>query len=440
MIGRKQVKFLTVVFCTLTLIGSRAHADSVRLATGGEIRGELSADSKGKKRPELVTVRTLSGATVVVENSQIESITPRRLLLEEYESLLRATPDALEAQWGLAEWCRQKLLHKEREFHLRRVIAHDPEHAAARRGLGHVRDKKTGEWTTQDELMAARGYVKHKGKYVLPQQLDLIHEDERISEAEKGWFKKVRMWHSWLNGSRPDRRSEALAQLKAINDSAAIPAMSRTFKDEPDDEQRVLYVDVISGISGERPIASLVSQSLWDESREVRESSIAGLLSRDATKIIPLYIRALKNRANVVVNRAGAALEKIGTDANIPQLIDALVTKHVYVTMIAEAPVSVNVDGSTPAGNNAQQLLPPQVQGMLATGQLPYGVGVIAPTPPARIREVSYEKDEMNEDVLAALYKLSGENFGFDKLAWKRWYNARKNRTVTGKPAKSGSQ
>ena len=69
--------------------------------------------------------------------------------------------------------CRKSAL-----VHLRQVVQLDPEHVPARRGLGHVR--QNGRWMSRDEQMAARGYVKHKGKQeVLPQELDLIAQGDR---------------------------------------------------------------------------------------------------------------------------------------------------------------------------------------------------------------------------------------------------------------------
>src|SRR2546430_11421250 len=48
-----------------------------------------------------------------------------------------------------------------------------------------------------------------------------------------------------------------------------------------------------------------VLQSLWDESRTIRDAAITGLRMRDIAKAIPYYLRALRSSANIVVNRAG---------------------------------------------------------------------------------------------------------------------------------------
>lgn len=415
----------------LAVLCSHVRGDFVTLRSGGEIRGELLGDAKNKGRSETVTIRTLSGATVIVGRSDVDSVVHRRALLEEYETLRRLAPDTVDSQWVLAEWCRQKSLSKEREVHLRQVIALDPDHTPAHRGLGHIRDKKTGAWASQDELMTARGYVKYKGRYLLPQELEMIQQEARVSEAEKAWFKKVRMWHGWLDSERPERQAEASKEFQAIHDPEAVPALARSFKDVPDQARRLMYVEILGRIGGDKPISPLVLQSLWDESRIVREAAIAGLRFRDVAKALPYYLRALRNGVNLVVNRAADALAQLGADSSIPQLIDALVTRHVYTEMVPDVAPGISTNGNMVPAN--QPILPPSIEALLATGQLPYGVRIEAPASAVRMKEITYEKDEENQSVLAALTAMTGEDFGFDEPVWRRWYNSQKNANTSPK-------
>ena len=418
--------YLTVPAALLVVIGSRpARCDFIALRNGGEIRGELLTDPRARNAGELVSIRTLSGAVVTVEKQQVDDVVRRRMVLEEYETLRRAAADTLAAQWELAEWCRAKNLSKERLVHLARVVEIDPDHVQAHRGLGHVRDAK-GRWATRDEVMAGRGFVKYRGRYVLPQELQLILAEERVSEAEKSWFKRVRMWHGWLDGERQERRIEAVAQLRAIKDPDAVPALARSLKTDENEEHRLMFVDVLGQMTGDKPIKSLVLQSLWDESRVVRETSIRGIQGRDITKALPFYLRALKNSFNVVVNRAGDALGALGNESVIPQLIDALVTRHTYTVLVPIPPPGVPTDGSNmvPVGT---QVLPPQMELLLATGRIPAAIVQPYPGMGPRMREETIERDEENIGVLTALTLLTGENLGYDEPAWRKWYNAKRN-------------
>jgi hypothetical protein len=424
MLVRIALASILSIAAILTLSPCPVRADFVTLKNGGEIRGEFLGDVKAKSPGPAVSIRTLSGATVVVAGSEVDSLVRRRLVAEEYETRRRACPDTAESHWELADWCRQKTLSKEREAELRRVVELDPEHVPAHRALGHIRHK--GRWGTQDEVMTARGYVKYKGKYLLPQELELIQQDERVTEAEKGWFRKVRLWHGWLDSGHSERQNEALAQLQAIKDPDAVAALAKSFRAVPTEEERLLYVEIIGRIDGEKPLQPLVLQSLWDESRPVRDAAIKGVRNRDVDKALPAYVRGLKNELNLIVNRAGTALGQIGNDTVVPYLIDALVTRHTYVIAVQDPTPGVRSDGTMTAPG--QPVLPPQVEAMLAAGQLPYGVQVNqVTTSPARVREIPVEKDEENPEVLSSLTLLTGENFGYDEAAWRKWYNVQHN-------------
>jgi hypothetical protein len=413
--------------CVLALaagMAQPARADLITLRSGGEIRGELQGDGRSKTGGGLVSIRTMSGATVSVVSDDVQAVVRRRMIVEEYESRRRAIPDTLDAHWELAEWCRQNSLSKEREGHLRRVVELDEGHLAAHRALGHVRHN--GKWMTHDQMMTSRGYVKYKGRYVLPQELELIQQDLRVSEAEKAWFRRVRMWHGWLDGERGERQSEGLALLRGIKDADAVPALAKSFRAVSNEEQRLIYVEILSHIGGEKPLQPLIMQSLWDESLQVREASINGVRKNDVDKALPFYLRALKNGLNMVVNRAGTALGQLGNETAVPHLIDALVTRHSYTMLVPDSPTGIRSDGVMT--DPTQPVLPPSVELMMAAGQLPYGVQVQQWSPtPGRVKEIPVEKDEENPAVLDALTLLTGQNLGYDESAWRKWYNAQHN-------------
>lgn len=435
--SRISLPVLLAAPLVLAWAGPSVRGDFIALRNGGEIRGELLADAKAKNAGPLVSIRTLSGAIVSVDREEVDDVVRRRMVLEEYETLRRSADDTLEAQWELAEWCRTKNLSKERQGHLTRVVELDPDHLRAHRALGHVHDAK-GRWVTRDELMAARGFVKYRGRYVLPQELQTLIENERVSEAEKTWFKRVRMWHGWLDGDRPERRIDAVAQLRSIKDPDAVPALARSFKTAEVEEQRLMYVEILGKMTGDKPIQSLVLQSLWDESRFVREASVRGVRTKDVSKALPYYLRALKNSVNVVVNRAGDALGELGDQSVIPQLIEALVTRHTYTVLVPEPPPGVPTDGSNmvPVGT---QVLPPQIELLLATGRIPAAVVQPYPGTGPRMREVEINRDEENIGVLTALTLLTGENLGYDEPAWRHWYNLKRNGAMTPAPRKRKS-
>lgn len=395
-------------------------ADLIKLKSGGELRGTIQSPKDSKLSAPYV-IKTLTGAVVEIARDEVESVAKRRLLIEEYEVRAQETDDSIDAQWELAEWCRTKGLTQERRTHLERIIELDANHERAHRGLGHVYEQ--GRWTTQDEIMTARGYVKHKGRWVLPQELALMQQEQRETEAEKAWFKKIKMWHGWLaDNGKPDRQQEARRSLVAIADPQAIPALAKTFANVIDEEERLMYVGILTQIDHEKAMGWLVYQSLQDESEPVRTSAIAGIRPAYREKALRVYVNALKHDVNQIVSRAGDALGMIGDEAVVPALIDALVTTHRYKVRVPATPaMSATSDGNAVNAGNSSAL-PPDIALMLLTGQLPYGVIVEQPMPQLTKTAIAL-REEQNPSVLTALRNLTSENFGYDEVRWKRWWN-----------------
>jgi hypothetical protein len=69
--------------------------------------------------------------------------------------------------------------------------------------------------------------------------------------------------------------------------------------------------------------------------------------------------------------------------------------------------------------------LPPEIEAGLLTGQLG-GVIVNQPFQPQRTRTVTVRQSHQNPEVLEALKRITGENFGFNERTWKLWLAAEK--------------
>jgi hypothetical protein len=389
------------------------------LSNGGKLRGELNQSDADSVE---TTVYTLGGARIAVKQDSVRAITRRPLIVEEYEVLAADTPDEVDAQWELSEWCRQNGLRAQREEHLRRIIELDPEHERARRGLGHVRFE--GEWTTREAVMEARGYVKHGSRFVTQQERDLLQAKEAAQEVEGNWNKSIRKWHSWLTGRSLELRQEAMGQLRQIRDPAAISSLARVFSEEEDASLRSLYVELLARIPGEAAVQALVRQSLFDPESTPRLQALEALPTDSYALAVPHYIQALKHEQNVIVCRAAAALEAINDPSAVPALIDALVTNHRYRVRIADRSNTYSFGANGSFADPYQSLLPPEIEMQMRTGQLPNGVIVLKPPSPGpqRTRLVTIARDHRNSPVLSALTVLTGEAFGYDKQAWGMWW------------------
>ena len=172
---RRQTVVSIIAALLVVGIGSREMADLIKLDNAGELRGTIDR-KQAERDATTVTIRTLTGAVVVVERKYVRFVTHRPLKVEQYESRARSTPDTVPAQWDLAEWCRKNGLSKQREVHLRQIVAIEPNHKKARYGLGQT--QHDGKWTTRDDVMWSQGYVKYKGRYITPQELELLQKTQ----------------------------------------------------------------------------------------------------------------------------------------------------------------------------------------------------------------------------------------------------------------------
>jgi hypothetical protein len=270
-------------------------------------------------------------------------------------------------------------------------------------------------------MMAARGYVKYKNRYVTVQELDLIQKTANELAAEREWFQKIKLWRAWMTGQDEEKSRRGLLALQAIDDPHAAPAVMK-FLCEGEEAQRpmrVLGVKILSKLTGSKGTIGLVRLALFDLDNDVRYSSLNGIAEEDYEYAQTAFVKELRNSLNVIVCRAGAGLSHVGDQRAVAPLIEALVTTHQYQ-------VQINV----PVMNSASGSLPPEVEIALRTGQLPQGAVVIPPQDGSvgiQRRTTTVSVDQANQEVLSTLQKLTHQNFGFDERTWRLWWAAEKN-------------
>lgn len=408
-----RTKLLTIGLCLCAT--ASASADVVMLRNGGRIRGRLQSDADGS----VVVVETLLGGTVAVDQSAIENIERRSLLLEEYETRARDVADEVQPRWELAEWCKANGLREAREEQLSLLLNIDPDHEDARRILGHVRHN--GQWLTRDEWMTSRGYVRHNGKYVTQQERDLLLKSEEERAAETAWYPKVRQWFNWATGRNAQRAADGRAQLAGLTDPDAAPAVVNFLGGHRDAEVRLLCVRLLGQMAGPKPVEPLVAKSLYDSSHDVRMAARGAIRADQYPLAMEFYVPELKSDSNEIVQRAAVAIRDMGDKTAVPYLIGALVTHHRWKVEVPQAP-TVSVIGGEGSW------LPPEIEGLARTGQLPYGAIVIPPATQARTtRTVTIKGDVKNAEVLAALKRITGQDFGYNKRAWEIWWQTQAN-------------
>lgn len=414
------------------LVGaSVGTADLIRLQSGAEVRGQLietpTPSNKEEPSPQAASVvlETLTGARIEVAHDEIAFITRRPLAHEQYEVRARQLAETPEAHWELALWCREQRLTDQHRDHCQRTVTLDPTHEAAHRALGHV--FKDGAWVDWDEYMTERGYVKHRGRWITQPELDLLQKTAAELEREQAWYPQIRLWTTWITGPHRERAQKGLEAFQELRDVDAAPAILRLMSQHAVRDVRLLAVQVLSQSGGAKSALALSQIVLGEGDDLIRDAALQGIPADQFAHTRGLFIQKLRSTNNDEVNRAGAALARVGDAEAIEPLIHALITAHNYqVRARTGQTYSFGTNGSfgtTPS-------LPPAIEAGLRTGQFPNGVIVLDTPGPAQnagTRIVTIRREQQNPHVLATLQRLTGEDFGYDERTWHLWWTAQKH-------------
>ena len=368
---------------------SELRADTFRLASGGQVQGKwLNEDQKPLVR---FVIRHSSGVVLKLTQEQVREHLREQPAEKEYEERAPVTPDTVEGQWKLAEWCRDHHLLRQRTTHLERVVELDPNHPMARALLGFA--FVDGRWTTKQDLHHAEGYEFYKGRWRTTQEIELIETRAKRELAEKAWLAKLVRLRSHLGSDQG-----AADTIAAIRDPQAIPAIATLLSRERVREVKVLLLDVLEKMQSADAVKVLVKVSLADPDEEVYHSCIDRIVRLKIPHVADAFIGALKDSNNSVVNRAAMALGRIDDPAAISPLIEALVTVHQRILPGRISPDATAASFSADGGTSIVQNEGPRV--------------IVS-----RVQ---------NQEVLAALTKLTQTTFGYDQRAWRLWLDQEK--------------
>jgi len=387
--------FAALVFALLAPI-SVARAEVFVLNSGGEVSGRwLNRDEQPLTR---YVIQLGARGRIVLPAAEVKEVVDSDPAEAEYRRIQPGFADTAEQQWALAEWCREHDLHAEREKHLRRAVALDPDHVEARRALGYA--KYDGEWRTPDEVMTERGYVRYKGRWRTPQEVQLMERDRKLEVARKQWYVDIRRWRDWLDGKRA---AEGRRNLLAIDDPLAVPGLSDILADEPVPQARMIFIEALARIGTPAAMQVLARGAMEDPVEEVRLTCLDYLKKQPSPEVAGYFIGKLRSKDNKMVNRAAVALGQLESPTAISPLIDALITEHKFKLVTA---------GS---GGSMSATFP--------TGGSGGGGGLSMNQKPKIIKRLF-----QNQAVLDALVEITGQNFNYNQQAWKYWLASQRRR------------
>ncbi len=203
------------------LVAGSALADVVKLKDGSEREGKVV-----KEDAEKVVLEVSQGrlkAQITFKRSEVVSIKKgktanERLLAEVAARRARLRPRDAAGWLAFAQWLdRQHGFSKDARAAYEKVITIDENNAVARRKLGY--QKVAGQWLTTEEIMVAKGYVRHGARWVAPEEK--TKEEKKLENVKIALAEEVKKQQAKKLDADAAARAKWLKEMQALADLKA---------------------------------------------------------------------------------------------------------------------------------------------------------------------------------------------------------------------------
>ena len=409
-------RLIDLLYAALVLLTVLPVADGAVffLHSGGKIEGELVNADENPRANYIISLA--NGGQVTLAAGVVDKVEADRPELVQYQKVRRQTPDTVDGNWKMSDWCRDHNLLEQRKIHLERITKLDPNNDKAWKLLGYHKYKD--RWMTLEDEMDEKGYVKYDGRWLTSKEVEVRQGHEKQHAAEIEWIRKISMWHSWLRGNQAEQGKK---NLLAITDPMAVAGLADKLvkKIDPSSDARLIYVAALANIARanidnrhDGALAPLAMCAMDDPVEEVRLSSLDELVQQKDQAVVDYFVRRMRNKhaSNTDINRGGLALGKLKDPSTVDTLIESLVTIHDRIVQGGGQPGQMSTTFNKKGG----------------------GGGMSMNQQPQTIRETLE-----NPDVLDALVAITGQSFGYDQRAWSTWYSNQKSKGLPVAAAKN---
>jgi hypothetical protein len=187
-------------------------------------------------------------------------------LLKDYERERAAAPDTVAGQMAVADWCAENKLAAQERAHLTRVIELSPDHGAARRKLGFVREGS--EWISRQDVAAEEA------------------RDQARLAALAEWRPKIQQLREGMEHRSQQKREFATAKLREITDAEAIAAIELVFRGAAD-ETVAPAIETLAAMSDPQASMALARLAVYGTSSASRELAAQKLADRNLDTFVP---------------------------------------------------------------------------------------------------------------------------------------------------------
>ena len=379
--------------------------DSVRLRSGVRLYGEIIKQGEDEKGREFTIIKTENQSTLKLNKRFVAASHIVDADDKIYNNKIKIMDDTAAHHWSAIQWCENqrsgKVRYKDQiNFHLNRIMLLDPDDTRVRHRLDYDYLDEQDRWVPRKLYWTSLGY-RSRGKTWVPTLQDEVNQFSELAKSELGDRKtRFGIWKRNVTLGKLSR-NELSKELFSICDAIAVPMLFEESKKVTDPEIAAIYIEAFGKVATSGAAQALVYYSVEGGANADRAldlllqehyqpSFVASHLARyfDPNKYL-----------NKTLQRAAFNVGVVNDLNSVLPLVGVLSTKHVVAP--AEDPNRL----TTTFSNG-------QVQGFSTGGSGGPKTVVVK-----------------NSKVLEALRKLSGEDFGFDPVEWKKWYVQNHNET-----------
>ena len=229
---------------------------------------------------------------------------------------------------------------------------------------------------------------------MLFEEYEISRRKDDFEARQTNFIRNLRVWRK---GIGKIRHAEMLANLRAVEDPAAIKPIVDLLGKETSRDGKILWLETLEQIKHPDVQDPLIQIALLEDEELIRSRAINILKDfgdPSTQRYLMIYLDPAKYSPSVI-NRAGRALIELGNREAVRALIESVVTSHKINNPNAGNPGAISPTFDNQGGGAFQ-----------FNGGGPKTVTV----------------QSKNEGVRAALQKITEVDYQFDKAAWMNWY------------------
>ena len=365
--------------------------DQLLLRSGAVLEGLIASENITKTEP--ISFETTAGEKMLVDPKLIDKVKKIDTISQRYNAAVDKMKDNAQGHRDMITWCEEQERGRLRfqnqiEFHRKRILVFDPDDRPARTKLGYVYLKDENRWVNEDQFWSMQGYTRRGPRW--NSNLHNLTQDQ-LDQNKGELFAKRKKFSAWKSRLRRMSKLEAVNSLVSMADPQLMPHIYQAYVETKDPELRALYVEVFASA---RPTTSSAVSGLITAFMDDRSDITLDYLKQDdfnQKQIATLLTKFLVSKNNATVQRAGYALGELGSTNAILALAKALQTRH-------QVRAAINNSGAQRVQGNAGG------DGFQFGGQKAASANV------------------NNEEVLGALKKITGQDFGYSETAYQKWF------------------